>query len=100
MQLGQPLYSSEYVFVPARRLGGRGILLGGPLMHWFGRCLRSIHAGDGRQAAYINAAELARESERAGSPLLLREPTNLMVLRIVNGHLPLISIARRRVAGK
>jgi len=65
MQLGQPLYSSEYVFVPARRLAGRGLLLGGPLMHWFGRCLRSIHAGDGRQAAYINAAELARESERA-----------------------------------
>jgi hypothetical protein len=60
MQLGHPLYSSEYVFVPARRLGGRGLLLGGALMHWFGRCLRSIHAGDGGQAAYVNAAELAR----------------------------------------
>src|ERR1700674_2735873 len=63
MQLGQPLYSSEYVFVPASSFVGRDLLLGGPLTHGFGRCLRSIHAGDGRQAAYINAAELARESE-------------------------------------
>ena len=65
MQLSHPLYSSEYVFVPARRLVGRGLLLAGALMHWFWRCLRSIRAGDGRQAAYINAAELARETEGA-----------------------------------
>src|SRR5271168_3783479 len=64
MQLGQPLYSSEYVFVPARRLAGRGLLLG-RLLHWLGRFLRSIRRGNNWQAADINAPEPARETEGA-----------------------------------
>jgi hypothetical protein len=41
----QPLYSSEYVLMPTRSSAGRGLLLRGCLMHWFGRCLRSVRLG-------------------------------------------------------
>jgi hypothetical protein len=54
----------------------------------FRRFLHSIGAGDDRQMAHINVAQLARETEGASSRLLLRESTNLMALRVVDGHLP------------
>ena len=62
MKLGQPLYRGEYVLMPASSSADRGLLLRGHLMHGFGRCVRSTRAGDGRQAAYVNGAELAREA--------------------------------------
>ena len=64
MQPGQTLYRAKYLVMAARR-SARGSLLRGRLKPGFGRRLRSILAGDRRQTAYINAAELARETEGA-----------------------------------
>ena len=65
MELGQALYRSEYLLVRGRSGACRGLLLGRRLMHRFRRFLRSIGAGDDRQMAHINVAQLARETEGA-----------------------------------
>jgi hypothetical protein len=41
----------QYVVMPGSSSTRRGLLLGGRLICWFGRCLRFTRAGDDRQAA-------------------------------------------------
>jgi len=66
MELRHALYRSEYLLVRGRSLACcRDLLLGSRLMHRFRRFIRSIGAGDDRQMAHINVAELARETEGA-----------------------------------
>ncbi len=65
MELRHALYRSEYLLVRGRSLASRGLLLGRRLMHRFRRFLCSTGAGDDRQMARINVAELARETEGA-----------------------------------